>query len=185
LLLSQSPTPSGTFKTMGRISPANRTFVVAYILLVGLPLLGLVGVLRSGRGLVAPISVDGVWKFVTDGPNPPAGMCGKSLASIQDSLVTISQSGSRLTLTLNNGSTATGSGVIERTSLNATVPLSWQPMNEPGCGSNTVVMLSATVNPKAEARAMQGTISVNDCASCSTVNYQALRQTRSGRSEAH
>jgi len=170
---------------MGRISPANRTFVMAYILLVGVPLLGLVGILRSGRGLVAPISVDGVWKFDTDSANQSAGKCSKSLASIQDSPVTISQSGKRLALSLNNGSTATGSGVIEGTTLNATVPLSWEPMNEPGCGSNTVLTLSATVNPKAETRSMQGTISVNDCASCSTVKYQALRQTRSGRSEAH
>jgi hypothetical protein len=170
---------------MGHISPANRTFVIAYILLVGLPLLALVGVLRSGRGLVAPISVDGVWKLGTDQPSPPAGKCGKSLASIQDSLVTISQSGKQLSLTLNNGSPVIGSGVIEGTTLNATVPFSSAPMNEPGCGSNTVLTLSATVNPKAEARSMQGTISVNDCASCSTVNYLASRQTRSGRSETH
>ena len=170
---------------MRHISPANRTFAIAYILLVGLPLLGLAGALRSGRGLVAPISVDGVWKFVTDPSKPSAGRCAKSLASLQGSLVTISQSGRQLALTLSNGSPATGSGVIEGTTLNATVPLSWAPMDESGCGSNTVLTLSATVHPRADARSMQGTISVNDCASCSSVQYQALRQTRSGGSEVH
>jgi Kef-type K+ transport system membrane component KefB len=37
--------------------PTNRKFVLAYILLVGLPLLGLFGILRAGRKLVAPPSV--------------------------------------------------------------------------------------------------------------------------------
>jgi hypothetical protein len=170
---------------MGRISPANRNFVITYILLVGLPLLGLAGVLRSGRELVAPISVDGVWKFGADSANLPAGRCGKSLASLQDSLVTISQSGKGLVLSLNNGSQATGSGVIEGTTLNATVPLPEASTNEPGCGSNTVLTLTGTINPKAEARSMQGTISVNECTSCSSVKYQAVRQTRSAGSKAH
>jgi len=40
------------------MSPANRKFVIAYILLVGLPLLGLFGILRMGRKLVAPVSVN-------------------------------------------------------------------------------------------------------------------------------
>src|SRR5277367_6917005 len=39
------------------MSPANRRFVVAYILLVGVPLLGLIGVLRVGRKLTAPVAV--------------------------------------------------------------------------------------------------------------------------------
>jgi hypothetical protein len=172
-------------KTMGNRSTANRNFVIAYILLVALPLLGLAGVLRSGRGLVAPISVDGVWKFGMDGAKLPTTGCGKSLASLQDSLVTISQSGKWLVLGLNNGPSAAGSGVIEGTTLNATIPLPDSSTSESGCGSNTMLALSATVTQKAEPRSMLGTISVNECPSCSNVKYQAIRQTGSSGSKAH
>jgi hypothetical protein len=170
---------------MGIFSSANRNFVIAYVLLVALPLLGLAGVLRSGRGLVAPISVDGVWKFGADGANLPAGRCGKSLASLQDSLVSISQSGKYLVVSLKNGPPAAGSGVIDGTTLNATIPLPDISASEPGCGGDTMLALRATVTAKAESRSMQGTISVNECPTCSTMSYQAVRQTRSDRSRAH
>jgi Kef-type K+ transport system membrane component KefB len=45
------------------MSPANRKFVVAYILLVGLPLLGLFGILRADRKLAAPVSVNETVSF--------------------------------------------------------------------------------------------------------------------------
>jgi hypothetical protein len=169
---------------MGRISSANRNFIVAYILLVGLPLLGLASVLRTGRALSAPISVDGVWKFGMDGADLPAGRCSRSLASLQDSLVTISQSGKGLTLSLDNGSRAAGSGVIEGTALNAAFPLSAVSANEPGCGAASVFTLAATIDPKSEPRSMLGTISVDGCASCPSVKYRAARQARSARGEA-
>src|SRR5580658_3455681 len=175
---------------MGHISPTNKGFVVAYTLLVALPLLGLVGVLRSGRGLVAPISVDGVWKFSGDGAGPSAGRCGKALASLQDSLVTISQSGKRLSLSLNDlslndGQPAGGSGVIEGTMLNGTIPLLESSTNESGCGNNVVLAFTATVLRKPESRSMQGTVAVSGWPSCASRKYQAVRQTLSSRGDAH
>jgi hypothetical protein len=170
---------------MGHISPTNKGFVITYVLLVALPLLGLVGVLRSGRGLVAPISVDGVWKFDVDGENLPAGKCGKSLASLENSVVTISQSGKRLVLNFNDGPPAAGSGVIEGTTLNATIPLPETSADEPGCGNNIVLALTATVVRKPESRPMQATVSVSQCPSCASLKYQAVRQTRSSGSNSH
>jgi hypothetical protein len=174
---------------MRHISPTNKGFVIAYVILVALPLLGLVGVLRSGRGLVAPISVDGVWKFSADGADPSAGRCGKSLASLQDSLVTISQSGKRLSLSLNDlslneGPAAAGSGVIEGTTLNGTIPLPETSTNQPGCGNNIVLALAATVVRKSESHSMQGTVSISECPSCASLKFQAAWQSRSG-SDAH
>jgi hypothetical protein len=178
---------------MGHISPTNKGFVIAYVLLVALPLLGLVGVLRSGRALVAPTSVDGVWKFTADGANPSADRCGKSLASLQDSLVTISQSGKRLGLSLNDLSLndsppLAGSGAIEGATLNATIPLpeaaAKTSANEPGCGNNIVLALTATVIRKPGSRSMQGTVSVSECPSCASLKFQAVWQSRSGN-DAH
>ena len=170
---------------MGRISPTSRNFVIAYILLVGLPLLGLAGALRSGQRLNAPISVDGVWKIGMDSANLSSGKCGKSLASLQDALITISQSGTELAVSVNNDSSTTGSGLIEGTTLDATVPVLETSANEPGCGSYSKITLSATVDPKLEPRSMQGTVSFHDCDSCSRMKYRAIRQTRSPMSATH
>ncbi len=53
------------------MSPSNRKFVLAYILLVGLPLLGLIGVLRAGRNLAAPAAIRSAVKPVAN-PTIPA-----------------------------------------------------------------------------------------------------------------
>src|SRR5208283_757233 len=44
-----------------RMSRTNRNFVFAYTFLVILPLAGLAGILKTGRNLTAPVSIDGVW----------------------------------------------------------------------------------------------------------------------------
>lgn len=43
-----------------------------YLFLVGLPLAGLLGVLRAGRGLQAPPPVDGTWQTVAASPGAAA-----------------------------------------------------------------------------------------------------------------
>jgi len=169
---------------MARISPANRRFVLAYILLVGVPLLGLAGVLKFGRGLSAPISVDGVWKLSTDGTHLPP-QCAKGLAFLQGSLMTFSQSGKDVTVTVNSEGVIAGSGVIEGTTLNASLPVVETTPNEPGCSTDNVLTLRATVDPKLEPRSMQGIFSFQQCPSCSSVSYHAVRQSRSSRSGAH
>jgi hypothetical protein len=41
----------------------NSRFATAYVFLVIFPLLGLVGVLKRGHDLAAPVSVEGLWKL--------------------------------------------------------------------------------------------------------------------------
>ena len=85
------------------MSRTNRNFLIAYAVLVVLPIAGLFGVLKQGRSLAAPISVDGVWRLDADLSQIAALPCGSSLASTQYAAVTISQSGKNFTLSLNNG----------------------------------------------------------------------------------
>ena len=61
----------------------SRNFVVAYIVLVGLPLAGLAGVLRSGRNLAAPMSVDGSWKVEADATRLTNLSCASLLVPLQ------------------------------------------------------------------------------------------------------
>jgi hypothetical protein len=167
------------------MSHTNRNFIVAYVLLVGLPIVGLLGVLKSGRSLTAPLSVDGVWRLQVDPVRLAALPCGKALASAPETALAISQSGRNFTLNLTNGPKSTASGLIDGTTLKASVvPLpAWS--DEIGCGNGRELSLVATVNPKADPRSLAGTVSVNNCPSCPSVEFHAVRETPPANKGSH
>lgn len=164
------------------MSHTNRNFVFAYILLVGLPLLGLAGVLRTGRSLTAPISVDGTWKIEADPGRIATQPCPQS-ASVFSSFV-ISQSGTTFVLTLNNGAKTVASGVIDGRTLKASVVPAQESASKSGCGDQPLT-LTATVDPATEPRSMNGAVSVTGCASCAPVGFHAVRQPRAAAGGAH
>jgi hypothetical protein len=155
--------------TMGRISRTNRNFVVAYICLVGLPLLGLAGVLKAGHALTAPISVGGAWTLESSS----ATSLGQSL---HNSVLTISQSGNELVVSLNNGWTSTGPGTLTGAAIEAALPL---PATVTQCASDATLGVKATIDSKAEPNTMHGTMSVKGCAlPDAELSYSAVRQSR-------
>jgi hypothetical protein len=167
------------------MSNTNRNFIIAYVLLVGLPVVGLVGVLKSGRALVAPISVDGTWQMRTDPIQLAALPCGKSLARTPGTALAISQSGKNFTLSLNDGPKSTASGTLDGTTLKASIVPSAAWSEEPGCGSGREISLVATVDPKADPRSLVGTFSANNCPSCGTVDFHAVRLMTPTKKGAH
>jgi hypothetical protein len=167
------------------MSRTNRNFLIAYAVLVVLPIAGLFGVLKHGRSLAAPISVDGVWRLQADLNQLAALPCGSSLASTQFAAVTISQSGKNFTLSLNNGAKATASGVLEGTTLKAAVLPSAAWASQQGCGTDRVLTLMATVDPKSEPRTLAGLLTVNDCSSCAPVELRAVRESQAGGKKSH
>ena len=167
------------------MSNNKRNFVIAYIFLVALPVGGLMSVLKHGRGLTAPVSVDGVWKLEADSSRLAALPCGKSLASTPYATITISQSGKNFTLDLANGLRTKASGSVDGTALTASISPSAQLSNEAGCGSDRVLSLVASVDPKANPRSLTGTLSANDCPSCTSVEFHAVRQNSIAKKEGH
>ena len=163
------------------MSRTNRNFLIAYAVLVVLPIAGLFGVLKHGRSLGAPISVDGVWRLDADLSQIAALPCGSSLASTQYAAVTISQSGKNFTLSLNNGPKATASGVIDGTTLKASVQPSAAWARQAGCGGDHVLTLVATVDPKSEPRTLAGLLTVNECSSCMPVELRGVREIQAGK----
>lgn len=160
------------------MSHANRNFVIAYIILVGLPLLGLAGVLRSGRTLNAPFSVDGAWKIETIANRSSA--CGNLLSSIANAPVTISQSGKSAVIGLKSGKTTTGT--LDGTILKAQFAGADNP-TAADCSDRSLA-LTATVDPRAEPRTLSGALSVDGCASC-VLEFRATRQLRGAEGGAH
>jgi hypothetical protein len=157
------------------MSNNNRNFIIAYVLLVALPIVGLLGVLKTGRSLTAPISVDGIWQLQVDSTRVASLPCGKTLGQNPETALAISQSGKNFTLSLANGPKSTASGVLDGTTLKASVVPVAPWSDEAGCGASHELSLVATVNLKSEPRSLDGTLSVNDCPTCNPVAFRAVR----------
>jgi hypothetical protein len=163
------------------ISHTNRNFVIAYILLVGLPLLGLVGILKSGRGLTAPFSVDGSWKIESAVSRLPASPCGNFLSSVSAAPLSILQSGKSLVVTLSGG-TKTTTGTLDGKTLKAqfvAADRSGADQSGPAeCGYRSLT-LTAILDPLAEPRTLSGTLAVEGCGSCTPLEFHLVRQPKS------
>ena len=163
------------------ISHSNRNFVLAYVFLVGLPVLGLVAVLKSGRGLNAPFSVDGAWKIDSGTGRLSTSPCGDFLSSLSNAPISISQSGKTLVVTLSGG-TRTATGTIDGKALQAQFmgadSLSANRSGIAECSDRNLI-LAAILDPIPDPRTLNGTLSVEDCSSCAPVEFHAVRQPRS------
>jgi len=157
------------------MSSTNKRFVVAYILLVGLPLAGLAGVLKSGRHLSAPISIDGTWK-VEANASASSDACLKAASSLLASNLVISQSGKTLSLNFNSGAKTPFSGALEGRDINASLGAASE------CANDQAVTLAASVDPKSDPKSLSGTLSVDNCPSCSPVAFHAVRQPKPAQS---
>jgi hypothetical protein len=158
------------------MSYKNKRFVLAYCFLVILPILGFMEVLKKGRGMSAPPSVDGTWKVEANAIKLATLLCGKSTPAIQESFVTISQSGKNLALELNSEPAASGVGVIEGSIIKASLlPLPKGP-NQTACVSGRLLTLNATVDARVGLRLLAGELSLDACSSCMTIDFHAARQ---------
>ena len=167
------------------MSHTNRNFILAYVFLVGLPILGLLAVLKQGHKLIAPISVDGVWQLQADAIQMAALPCGKTLASTTDSAMVISQSGTNFTLSLTDDPKSTASGTLDGTTLKASIVPSAAWSSEGGCSDGRQLTLIAKVDPKAEPRSLTGMLSVDSCPSCAPVEVRAVRLAPPAKKGSH
>jgi len=132
----------------------KNNLVAAYLLMVGLPVFGLLGILEAGRGIPAPLSITGDWTFKLD----PATQCGNGGA--RQPALNISQSGTEALISLNdgNGHATTLEGTVNGNLLTAKSP---------------VAGISAVIAGKPGARTLEGTIQFDGCAPAA---FRAVRQ---------
>ena len=152
----------------------NGNFILSYIFLVGLPLLALIGVLRVGGKLAAPVSLDGVWSFDTEPGGLATLMCRPSAAAPNTSF-SIRQSGKQLVLAADNGA-ATGRGTVDGRTITASFALTASRANDPSCMGAHGLTLNASVDTVNIPRAMVGTLSAEGCLSCLSIKFHAVRQ---------
>jgi len=130
--------------------------------MVGVPVLGLLGILEAGRSIPAPLSIGGDWALQSD----PTANCANPPGSLQRQLVwSVSQSGNDAVITLHDG---------YATTLKATIDGAIFTAKSSGA---TVV---ATIAGKTDARTMEGKVTLGGCA---PVAFHAVRKALRNRSE--
>jgi hypothetical protein len=162
------------------MSSTNRRFIVAYVVLVGVPLAGLAGVLKAGRRLSAPISIDGTWKIEAKASLTASQPCNQAIASLLDSPLVVSQSGKTLELTFKGGAAKiTVPGELEGRKIEASLGLA------AGCPADQPVTLTASVDPKAEPKLLTGSLSASNCVGCTPVEFRAVHQPKTQSGGGH
>jgi hypothetical protein len=165
------------------MSTTNAKFLMAYVLLVGVPLGALVGVLKHGKTLTAPKSVDGNWQFQSGLNELGLLPCGLAL-NPEDAVLNITQSGKNLELSLPNGFHTETSGTIDGMTLKATLMPAIQP-KAAGCGNDKSVRLVASLDTGVRPRTLSGTVAVDGCLSCSPIGFVAVPQRAAVKKGAH
>jgi hypothetical protein len=94
--------------------------VLLYLILVGVPLLGILALLRVGQTLSAPTSLAGSWSAQLS-PNPHDSLEGVLLLSSGPTMLSISQSGPNLLLSFNDNQQTTLAGTVRDATINASL----------------------------------------------------------------
>ena len=146
-----------------------RNIVPAYICLVGIPMLGLIGILDAGHDLHAPLAIGGAWDMQADYQSLAAGSCGVLAPSSGQRVLMISQSGKQLSLALDH---MLGFGTVETSEANGQLHLP-----EFACGSGEAsVYLHAAIQHSAGQEVMTGFLGLSRCSSCAPVPFRAVRR---------
>ncbi len=157
------------------MSRTNRNFVFAYIFLVILPLAGLAGILKTGRNLTAPISIDGMWILQVNPAQLDSLPCGKILAAIPDKTMVISQSGKSFVLRFPGGPKFAASGTLDGTTLRASLTPQ-EALSETSCTGAPQLSMLATVDQRADSSSLEGALSVPNCPAGASAGFHAERQ---------
>jgi hypothetical protein len=146
----------------------------SYLLFVGVPLAGLLGVLKVGQGLEAPLAVHGAWAVQ---PMPaPTRVCTRYLLFGADSSLTISQSGRELTAVLGPAHDVALRGALYRDEL--TLEGVVQPAATPrhvACTVGDTVRLEGRVSSAAPLRELEARLWFSACADCGPTEFRVAR----------
>jgi hypothetical protein len=148
--------------------------LLSYLLFVGVPLAGLLGVLQVGQGLEAPLAVHGAWAVQ---PMPaPTRVCTRYLLSGADSSLTISQSGRELTATLGPRGEVALRGALDGNELSLEGVI--QPVATPrhvACTVGDTVRLEGRVSSAAPLRELEARLWSSACAECGPAEFTVAR----------
>ena len=147
--------------------------VSLYIFLVGIPLVGIVGVLHVGENLRPPTFIGGTWKIQISHEAAGAHSCGDMPARFDGATLTISQSGSNLLLTLDNEPKTTLAGEIR--GLTVIARILHPSINEESALDHDLA--SIHLQAQDERSRLQGVLKFAGCPDQTDAQFIATRQT--------
>ena len=148
--------------------------VLSYLLFVGVPLAGLLGVLRVGQWMEAPRAVHGSWAVQPMAPS--SRVCTRFLLSDADSTLTISQSGRQLTGSLGPGAEVGLRGSITGNEISLEgVILPGATPRHVACTEGDTLRLTAQFSASRGIRQLEARLWSSSCADCGAVGFTAAR----------
>ena len=139
-----------------------------YLLLVGLPVLALVGVVRIGERILPPTYVGGTWRVVEKNGPPPANACVQSPSGSEPLEVEIIQSGTVLEMTFRSRPPVRASARLHGDTLRTT-----RLSATPSCSVGW--MLEARILGADDAARLSGRWTLVGCDSCAAEDFTAIR----------
>ena len=148
----------------------TRRLLIEYLLMVGIPLILLLGVLHQGRSLQAPAEIQGDWKLALNSSTATAAPCGP-LRGLDGSAIVISRSGSYLTASISNSEKQILKGRSEGADL-------WleSVQGEDPARSGELLRLTGTVTGKQAERLIRGTLLMPRSVDCPPLAFEATWQ---------
>jgi len=145
--------------------------VLQYVVLVGIPVLIVVGLLQIGEHFLrAPASVGGAWELELMPQSVNDLSCGDLPFQADQPVLTISQSGPQLRLSFNDEHHTTLAGQLKDLTITAEVVAPSRPAESP-------LALRATVDRQTEPNRFQGTLTAAPCGT--TLSLTATRRPES------
>lgn len=151
--------------------------VVAYLLFVGGPLIGLFGVLHLGQGLEAPIAVHG--RYAVDAPASEVPACYRWLLASSDSSLAVAQSGTLLTATLGADRGVTLRGRLSDSTVELTGILDGTTAPDSvACAPQDSLHVRARVVRSTDSERLVGALAATACDGCAAVPLSAQKPRR-------
>lgn len=154
---------------MAMKAPATRS-LLTYVFLVGLPLMGLLGVLHAGRGLQAPPPVDGTWRTAPVGTGLGLAALLPRARGASPAQLEVHQSGTYLSLdigSLHLSGRLRGDSLVAHSAGPATP-------DDGTCGHVQEMELRASLDRTAEPDRLTGVLSEPGHPACPPVRWTAV-----------
>jgi hypothetical protein len=154
----------------------SRTKLVSsYLLLVGLPLAGVVGILWLGHHyLTAPISVSGAWEIDADVHTLRGNRCLAALDGLRQAFFDVSQSGNTVAIRLGDERRTVVHGILQ----DRTLRIDGFGRNTRDCRYPLSIRLEAAVRGPRDRRTLTGTFAIAGCSTCPLIPFRAVRRRR-------
>ena len=151
--------------------------IFLYLVLVGLPVLGTVGLLQIGQRLAAPISVAGTWSAQFTLPGSSDSSDGDAILCSDPTVFTILQSGPNVYLAFDDAHRTKLAGSVDQLTISASFLSREAQGNRNGAArASTSISFRASANRQTEPDRLTGILAFDDGSKRAEVPFIAVRK---------